>query len=165
MAQGSFHSLPNSNVQVLAPLAELDFFDSQSVTLARAMTPLAAWTTIMARPMPLLKLAFGIRDAISSRFGVKRIGGFSGDVRHAVQVGEKLDFFVVEYVSPEVLTLTERDRHLDVMTCISVKDAVLTITSSVKTHIGFGRAYMVPVGPAHKLIVRSMLRWLQRRVG
>lgn len=148
------------NVRLLASRNELDFFDHQSVTPGRPVNPLAAWNIIMARPQPVLKLAFGIRDRISSLFGVKRIGGFSGVPRKSVSVGEYLDFFMVEEASSDCLVLTERDRHLDVMTCISSHENALSITSSVVTHNAFGTAYMLPVGPAHKVIVRDMLRYL-----
>ncbi|WP_368733762.1 DUF2867 domain-containing protein, partial [Glutamicibacter soli] len=84
---------------------------------------------------------------------MKKIGGFSAVPRSSIQVGEHLDFFLVEHVAPDILVLTERDRHLDVMTCISTLGNSVTITSSVVTHNAFGRAYMVPVGPAHRLIV------------
>jgi hypothetical protein len=147
---------------LLGPPDRLAYFDSQSVDLPRAMSPLAAWNLIMARPQPVLKWAFWLRDAISARFGVKKIGGFTGRRRDSVQVGDHLDFFLVEGASPDALILTERDRHLDVMTCVSVKGARLTITSSVIVHNWFGRIYMLPVGPAHKLIVRGMLKRLRR---
>lgn len=118
----------------------------------------------MSRPSWILKVAFRIRDVISSKFGVKKIGGFSTAAPTAVAVGDKLDFFLVEYVSDDVLTLSERDRHLDVLTCISTQGKTLTITSSVQTHNTFGRAYMLPVGPAHKWIVRSFLRRIKKHV-
>jgi Protein of unknown function (DUF2867) len=149
--------LPDTAIHLLAPIADLDFFDSQSAPLSASLTPLQAWNRIMARPLPLLGWAFWLRDAISARFGVRRIGGFSGQPRDRIAVGDRLDFFVVEHVSPEVLTLTERDRHLDVMTCVAVCDGVLSITSSVVTHNLFGRLYMLPVAPAHRWIVRAML--------
>jgi len=151
--------------QLLRPKTDLDYFDSQSVFLRRPATPLEAWNVIMSHPQPILKAAFKIRDAVSSLFGVKRIGGFSGTYRDAVEVGDHLDFFVVERVTPDALVLTERDRHLDVMTSITTVGQTLTITSSVVTHNWFGRAYMLPVGPAHKLIVRRMLSRLQRELG
>ena len=66
--------------------------------------------------------AFRIRDAVSSAFGVKRIGGFSGKPIEFVSVGQHLDFFLVEHADDECLVLTQRDRHLDVMTCISTHD-------------------------------------------
>lgn len=116
----------------------------------------------MRDPQPLLKIAFRIRDTISSAFGVKRIGGFSGEAAASVSVGEHLDFFLVEYVDDACLVLTERDRHLDVMTCISVQARTLSVTSSVCVHNLFGRAYMIPVGIAHRWIVRHMFRRLHR---
>ncbi len=155
-------TIPNTNVHVLAPVAELDFFDSQSIQLSMALSPLEAWNLMMSKPMPILSLAFRVRDVISTKFGVKKIGAFSGISRQTVEAGDKLDFFLVEHISQDVLTLSERDRHLDVLTCISTVGNELTITSSVQIHNNFGRAYMIPVAPAHKLIVRSFMRTLKK---
>lgn len=151
-----------SPILTLRPRPELDYYDSRSITLPTAITPLKAWNLMTAEPQPLMRVAFKTRDAISSLFGVKRIGGFSGARREAVKVGDRLDFFLVEHIAEDILVLTERDRHLDVMICLSIVDQVLTITSSVVTHNTFGRIYMLPVGPAHKLIVSSDLRRLKR---
>lgn len=155
-----------AHVDRLAPLAVLDFHDSQSVKVPGPITPLLAWQRIMARPLPGLGLAFAIRDAISARFGVRRIGGFSGRSVDQVAVGDHLDFFLVEAISDCHMTLTARDRHLDVMICVTVDPEGptlqrVTITASVVTHNAFGRLYMLPVAPAHRLIVRAMLRRLQ----
>lgn len=160
------HSDPAAPAEahLLAPVAALDYFDVRSITLPRDITALAAWNLITAQPQGLLNLAFRIRDTISSAFGVKTIGGFSGVSRDNVQVGDHLDFFLVEHITDDVLVLTERDQHLDVMTCLSVDNRTLSVTSSVVTHNLFGKAYMLPVGPAHKLIVGTMLRRLQRQV-
>lgn len=126
--------IQTAQIELVAPRGELDFFDQQSVGLPQSLTPLEAWSRIMADPLPLLGLAFRVRDAISARFGVKRIGGFTGEVRGFVQEGDKLDFFLVETVNDEVLTLSARDRHLDVLTCVTSVENTLTITSSVKVH-------------------------------
>lgn len=147
--------------ELVAPMAELAFFDAQMLELPRPMEAAEAWDMVMATPLPFMSLAFRIRDAISARFGVKKIGGFSGKRQTVLKEGDYLDFFLIEKVTPHVLTLTERDRHLDVMTCVTTAEQVLTITSSVKTHNFFGKAYMLPVGPAHRIIVRKMLSRLQ----
>lgn len=149
--------------RTVQPMRDLNYYDQRSVELSVAISPLEAWNLIMAGPQPVLHVAFRIRDSISARFGVKRIGGFSGTRKEAVQAGDYLDFFLVEHIGPDLLILTERDRHLDVMTCISTKEKRVTVTSSVVTHNLFGRACMVPVGVAHKLIVTAMLRRLKRR--
>lgn len=157
-------TLPNSNIRILGQLDELDYFDSRSVSLARKVTPLKAWNLIMEDRQPLLQLAFRIRDAISSQFGVKRIKGFSGPAGGHVDVGDHLDFFLVEYQDEDVLVLTDRDRHLTNMTCIASNGHELSISSSVLVHNLYGRIYMAPVGVAHKVIVQSMLNRLERKV-
>ncbi len=158
----NFFTLPNTNIQTLNSIDKLDFFDNQSVRLSKQITPLEAWGAIMARPMPVLKFAFWIRDVISSLFGVEKVVGFAGTIPQTAQVGDKLDFFLIEHISQDVLTLTARDVHLDVMTCISTINNVLTITTSVETHNAFGRIYMIPVAPIHKIIVRNNLSNLQK---
>ena len=155
--------LKDSNIRVLEPVSGLDYYDTQSVDLPKKIRPLEAWNAIMEDPQPLLKVAFRVRDAISSRFGVRSIGGFSGVAADVIKVGDKLDFFSVEHHDENALVLTERDRHLDVMTCISAEGMSISVTSSVRVHNGFERAYMVPVGIAHKWIVRGMLRRLRRK--
>lgn len=151
------------HAQLIAPLEKLAYLDCQSVTLPAPITALEAWGRVMAKPLPGMRWAFWLRDAISARFGVTRIGGFSGAEVGNPKVGDHLDFFLIEHISDTVLSLTARDQHLDVMTCVTVEGARLSITASVVTHNWFGRAYMIPVAPAHKLIVWAMLRRLRRR--
>ena len=154
----------DATVHLIRPMDQLDYHDSRSVLLPVAVSPLQAWNLIMSGPQPIRRAAFRIRDAISARFGAKRIGGFTETARQDVQAGDHLDFFLVEHVGPDVLALTVRDHHLDVMACISTAGRKLTVTASVVTHNRFGRAYMLPVGPAHKLIVHVMLRRLRRQL-
>ena len=153
-----------AHIRTLRPLSELDYHDSRSILLPGPITALDAWNFITEGTGPLMRLAFKTRDAVSALFGVKRIGGFSGKRLESVQAGDRLDFFVVESSAPDRLILTNRDRHLDVMICLSIMDRLLTVTASVVTHNAFGRLYMLPVGLAHKLIVRGDLRRLQRRL-
>lgn len=157
-------TLSNSNARILEPVQTLDYFDTQSTDLGEKITPLDAWNLIMQDPQPILKQAFKVRDAVSSLFGVKKIAGFSTKTTQSVAVGDYLDFFLVEFSDPETLVLTERDRHLDVMTCISTNGSIISITSSVRVHNWFGHLYMVPVGIAHKWIVRSMLRRMRLKL-
>jgi hypothetical protein len=154
-----------SPAHTLSALPDLDYYHSRSVLLPVEITTLDAWNFMRAKPGRCMRLAFRTRDAISSLFGVERIGGFSGARRETVQAGEKLDFFLVEHSAPDLLVLSVRDRHLDVMICLSITDRVFTITSSVVTHSVFGRLYMLPVGLVHKLLVNRDLERLKRETG
>ena len=160
MPANSLGRAATARIQILAPAKELDFLHTQSVVLPVPVTPLEAWNLMHARPLPGLKQAFWLRDIICACFGVKRAGGFSGRPHKNLRTGDKLDFFLVEALSDNLLTLTARDRHLDVMTCISCSGSVLSVTSSVKTHNLFGQAYMLPVRPAHRIIVAWTLKRL-----
>lgn len=151
-----------SDVPVLAAKAELGYFNVQTATADAPMTAIEAWNRMQESPSAWLALAFRMRDAISTRFGVKRIGGFSGAVQSdTVRAGDYVDFFLVEEARPDLLVLTERDRHLDVMTSLSVDGYAVSVTSSVVTKSLFGRLCMIPVGLAHPVIVRSMMRRLK----
>ncbi|SDH09284.1 DUF2867 domain-containing protein [Alloyangia pacifica] len=156
--------LDDKSIRVLERVSELDYFDSQTAELPCEVTPLDVWNLVISEPRPCLKLAFKVRDRISAVFGVQEIQGFSGQQVASVEVGDRLDFFLVEDVDDSVLVLTARDRHLDVMTCISTQGSAVTITSSVQVHNAFGHAYMLPVGIAHRWIVRNMLRRLQSKL-
>jgi hypothetical protein len=147
---------------LVAPRPALAYYHQARIDLPYPIAPLDLWNRIMATPLPLIGLAFRIRDAIAARFGVKRIAGFTGNKVTSVKPGDKLDFFLVERADPHSLTLTERDRHLDVMISVTSNGPQAAITASVITHNAFGRAYMLPVGPAHRLIVWAMVRRLNR---
>lgn len=150
--------LTNSHARILAPRQTLDYFDVQSADVGVRLGALDAWNLTTAQPVPFLKAAFKLRDWVSALFGIKKIGGFTGHHVDDVAVGDWIDFFLVEYCDPTTLVLTERDRHLDVMTCVSIDDTTVSITSSVVVHNWFGHLYMIPVGVAHRWIVRFMLR-------
>lgn len=152
-------------IPLVAPKEKLKFHDVRSMDLPYEMTALQAWDEGMSIPIPFLKTAFKIRDKIASLFGVKQIGGFTRQRGEPVQKGGHLDFFLVEDIQPQLLVMTERDTHLDVMTCVSTFDQRLTITSSVVLHNWFGHLYILTVGPGHKLIVNWMMRGLKRRFG
>ena len=130
----------------------------------RLVSPLGTRLIIMSRPQHLLSPAFRLRDAISPVFGVRRIGGFSKAAPKTITVGDNLEFFLVEHAGHGVLALSERDRHLDVLTCISTTPTTVTISSSVQTNNLFGRVCMTPVASAHRLIVRSFLRRIKNSV-
>ncbi len=125
---------------ILKQSEQLDCLDFQRVRLPRAINPLEAWNIIMSRPRSFLRVAFYIHDKYSCLFfGVKQIGAFTGRSVRAAFSGNYLDLFLVEHIGDEVLVLTERDKHPDVMTSLSVYDGELSIVSSVVTHNLFGQ--------------------------
>lgn len=152
------------DIPLIAPRAALAYYNAQTLAVPHDLTALGAWNLAMRNPIPGMAAAMWLRDRISGLFGVAPITGFSGAARDAVQTGDRLDFFLVEDITSRLLVLTARDTHLDVMTTVTTYGGVLTITSSVVTHNAFGRAYMIPVGIAHKAIVWWTLRQIKAQI-
>lgn len=153
---------PPPGARTVAPRDRLDYLDIQHAELPWSVTALEAWQRMKSQRSPVFALAVRIRDVISRWFGVAPIGGLSPTTKADLKPGDRLDFFTVEHIDPAVLALVVRDRHLDTMTCVSVEGRSVFVTASVKTHNLFGRIYMIPVGPAHRLIVRRFLRGMIR---
>lgn len=153
--------IETAQVEIVAPRDQLAFLHQRSVEMAEEITPLEAWRCMTRDPAASMQLAFRARDRVAGWFGVAPIGGLSGKEPGFVQPGDRLDFFTIETLTDTRLSLTARDSHLDTMSCLTVHGRRLTITSSVKVHNWIGRLYMVPVAPAHRIIVARMLRRLQ----
>ena len=154
---------------LVAPRSELNFLHSASAAISTDWTAFRLYCFTTHSTPAWLKGAFAVRDKISQHFNVEKIGGFSGRApNQAPIVGEKLDFFTVEAISDEKLVLTSRDSHLDVMVSIDLigqDTREVFITTSVKTFNMFGRLYMLPVAPAHGVIVKRMLSRLPHPQG
>lgn len=157
-----------AGAQLVAEPERLNYLHTARRRLNRDMTALEAYCKTTTHSSIALRLAFLVRDRISSLFGVQRIQGFKGArPRSAPGVGERLDFFTVEAIAKDQLVLTARDTHLAVMISIDITSSSSDplarwchITASVETYNAFGKFYMLPVAPAHKLIVWKMLKSL-----
>ena len=57
-----------------------------------------------------------------------------------------------------VVVLEDNDRHLRVQLTLQWQGDVLEVATVVHTHNAFGRAYMLPVAPVHRLIVPHLLK-------
>lgn len=152
------------SAHLVAARDELDFLHSSGAVIDSDACVFELYCRMTADAPAWLKGAFRVRDSISQHFNVERIGGFSGVApRNPPAVGEKLDFFTVESLSPHNMVLTSRDTHLAVMVSIDATDVhprTLHITTSVKTFNTFGRLYMLPVAPVHGVIIKRLLAHL-----
>jgi hypothetical protein len=162
-------SLPEG-VRLIAEPARLDFLHSAGAPVRPGLTAFEAYCEMTANISSLLRFAFFLRDKISRLFNVEEIRGFAKDrPRMIPKAGSKLDFFAVESISDHQLVLTSKDSHLAVMVSLDIVPPVesnsavmgsrwLYVTASVETHNAFGKAYMLPVSPVHRAIVRRMLQ-------
>ena len=157
----------DSGAVMVAPRECLNFFHQDWCPVPAGMTVLEAYCRMTGKSPRLLRAAFWLRDRISVFAGVRPIHGFASHNKNQVPVaGDSLDFFNVHSISDDELCLTACDRHLSVLVALQLdppagENRFLTITASVKTHNVFGKLYMLPVAPAHGVIVRYMLKRLE----
>ena len=105
-------------------------------------------------PLGLMKL----RDALVRPFGLKTSAGAP---RRALRFlpGERLGLFTLYERTADAMLLGADDRHLDFRACLSVPGTgEATVTTVVRFHNGWGRAYFFFIRPFHALVVRSLLR-------
>lgn len=163
------HVSTAQGVRLVAEPSRLDFLHATEVEVGGAPSALEAYCAMTSDIPAWLSGAFRIRDLISRYFNVDTIQGFTPrDAQHLPALGERLDFFTVEDITPRQLVLTSRDTHLAVMVCLDLTPVLasetaprlwrLRVTTSVEQFNTFGRLYMVPVAPTHGLIVKRMLR-------
>lgn len=125
---------------------------------------LAVYRAMTQSPPGWLAVAFRMRDALCRPFGLEPIGGFARAAPAMAPLpGEKLDFFTVDAIAADRLTLSHRDRHLDVEVALSRHGLRGSLVTSVTTHNLMGRAYMLPVGLAHPVIVAALAQRLATR--
>lgn len=74
------------------------------------------------------------------------------------QPGQRLGIFTVQQCAPDAIVLEDDDRHLRVQLALQWQGDLLQIATVVHTHNAFGRLYMLPVAPVHRLIVPYLLR-------
>jgi hypothetical protein len=104
---------------------------------------------------PLLR----IRDGLIRHLGAQT----SAAIRAADDGRERIDFFPIISTHDDELILGEDDRHLDVRISLLVEKDVngpdrVVVTTAVRCHNRLGRAYLLAIGPFHRLAVKSYLR-------
>lgn len=115
-----------------------------------------AYRKMAERPPRWVQVAFTIRDRLCAMVGLSTVEGF-GPLGPLV-VGGPAHFFTVQALSQDNLRLTADDSHLTVQLEMMRSGTQLQVETSVVTHNLIGRIYMLPVGLAHPVVSRTMLR-------
>lgn len=162
-------SIAPSTSKIAAILPGAYFHDAWAI---RAEVPnldaLGQFLRVARKTPRWVEQLMSMRNLVVSMFGLKNLGGISqidaekseSDYRPGDRVGI---FTIISRTSEEVL-LGDKDKHLDVVVSVHKRvegngdAAVVTVTTVVHVKNWLGRLYMLPVTPAHRVIVRSMVR-------
>lgn len=148
-----------------ASLADAYFFDAYRAALNDpGLTPVEIFLRSAGTTPAWITTLMALRNSIVRQLGLKDVGPMTvltdkpaGDYR----TGDRLGIFSIFSSAPDELVLGIDDRHLDVRVSV-LKQAggrpSYVISTVVKVHNWLGRAYMLPVGRIHPLVVKALMR-------
>jgi len=106
-----------------------------------------------------------IRNELVRRVGLKSVGALNmaaDKLPAAFDVGDQIGIFGILSKTEDELLLGIDDRHLDLRVSIrkgtSSDPNSYVVATAVKVHNWLGRAYMLPVGRIHPLVVKALMR-------
>lgn len=143
---------------------EIDYLDCQKTVIPKNITAYDAYKKMTSHQPKWLEILFTLRDHIVKLAGVRTIKGFAelNEVKNADGSPDTVHFFTIRENSPDKLTLTVEDSHLDVCLCMRIvaedntDKNMLYLVASVKNHNFFGKLYMCPVARLHPIIVKKL---------
>ena len=149
-------------------LPEATFHDAFEAELRNAgLTPIEIAVRFLRATPDWVETLLSIRNRAVSLVGIRDVGALgavSDKPACDYKVGDKLSFFDILALTENEVVAGADDSHLDVRIAFVKRHvegrATYALCSWVKTHNALGRLYMIPVGPMHKLIVKSAMRSL-----
>jgi hypothetical protein len=157
----------NSKAAALLPGAY--FHDAWAISAALPeLDALEQFLRVARRTPRWIDALMNLRNRVVGFFGLKNLGEIASvDVSKTssdYSVGDRVGIFtLIEKTEHEAL-LGDDDKHLSVVVSVHKtpashdKDVVVTVTTIVHIKNWFGRLYMVPVAPAHRVIARTMVK-------
>lgn len=117
----------------------------------------------LEHPPGWVRRLMALRNALVAPFGLK------GAAEQVTSSETEIGGFPVVSVSDDRVVLGFDDRHLDFRIVIDIRQdrpngQTLSVMTLVHRNNFFGRLYLAAVMPFHKLIVRTMLSGIGRRV-
>jgi Protein of unknown function (DUF2867) len=169
---------------VAAHLPGASFYDAWSMPVGGPPRDALGYFLLAAASTPAwVNMAMTIRNKVVLAFGLKDLGALPpldpSLPTTAYQPGDRVGIFKLLQNTPAETLLGDNDKHLDVVVSLHVgppladealdanvvtkhpsNTRVITVSTVVHVHNRLGRLYMLPVTPAHRVIVPTMLRRL-----
>lgn len=111
---------------------------------------------------PWVRLLMRLRNRVVSLVGLKTLNSWNPQPG-AVEVGARLGIFELIRISDDEVIAGNSDKHLRVVLSVQrlpateQQSAAVSLTTVVHIHNWLGHLYMLPVGPAHKIIAPRVL--------
>ncbi len=152
---------PPSAGSILRPqLAGADFVHAcQATTRRDGRSALQAYRDMAASIPGWFDGLMALRNHGMRLLGMKHLGSLRAvhDTDDPA-AGQRLGIFTLQSLDDDAIVLEDDDRHLRVQLALQWQGDVLEVVTVVHTHNAFGRLYMLPVAPVHRLIVPHLLQ-------
>jgi hypothetical protein len=150
---------------VRALQARANYWDAYEVDVpGRAPSALHAYLAFAQRTPKWIDFLMALRNGAVRLLGLKDVGNLADvpppSAASTLKPGDRVGIFTIRSVCDDEAVLEIIDSHLDVVLSVYRHDGVpqrLTVSTLVFYHNAVGRLYMLPVGPMHRLVVRSIL--------
>jgi hypothetical protein len=114
------------------------------------------------------ELLMNLRDSIVRVFGLQTSKKMVDKYRKQLRVGDMIGFFRVYDFNESEILMGEEDKHLDFITSIKIDNKAneyrLSFYTVVKFHNFFGKLYFMIIKPFHKLIMKTLLHRLAKKI-
>lgn len=173
--------MPSEVIRCQVPVASLihpqvanaSFVDSRQARMVDSGRCAMAYFLQLMKGMPgWIDNLMALRNRTVQAFGLKDLGRLTAVDRQrapdSYQPGERVGIFTLIRNTPDEVLLVDRDKHLDVYISLLCQPGkadnchTVVVSTVVHTHNLFGRLYMVPVAPFHRLIAPIALGRLLR---
>lgn len=143
------------------------FADAFSTLVPRSdLTATQLFTAIGRQTPSWINSLMSLRNSVVRQLGLKDLGTLSAlphTLAEPLQAGQRVGIFTFVRCTPDEVVVQDDDKHLTVQLALLKRNVdaehdEITLCTVVHTHNALGRLYMLPVGPAHKLIVPAVLR-------
>jgi hypothetical protein len=149
-------------------LAGASFFDCWSITSAQIdRSALEHFLAAASQTPSWVNVAMGIRNRVVQMLGLKNLGNLdSFDSQRDPESylpGDRIGIFTLFEQSFDEVLLGDKDKHLDVVLSVrrtpSTDHRTVQVSLTTIVHVKnlLGRIYMLPVAPAHRVIVSAVL--------
>jgi sterol desaturase/sphingolipid hydroxylase (fatty acid hydroxylase superfamily) len=157
----------NSAISTYLPAAY--FYDATSISVNdTGLMALDYFLKALRETPAWVDLLMAARNHVVSMLGLKNLGKLSGldpgKAGSAYVVGDRVGIFTLIMNSPCEVLLGDQDRHLDVTLSVHTSrdtcsaQVTVTVTTVVHVHNWYGRLYMLPVTPMHRIIGPAVLK-------
>lgn len=157
---------------ILAHLPGADFHDAYRVAVRHPeRTALQHFLAALAGTPGWVRQAMAVRNRVVVWFGLRRASGWApapDRPADSYRPGERLGVFELLHIDDDEVLAGDDDKHLRVLLSVrrlpaqGGQPASVVLSTVVHLHNTLGRLYMLPVGPAHKLIAPAVLARVNR---